>query len=465
MTGAATTGASSTTAGAWPDDGLRQWYEERRQASTSTVTQVPLDALRGWRTDPATGDLGHRSGRFFTVTGLDVRGEGGAVPGWQQPIISQPEIGLLGLLVRRKAELECLVQVKMEPGNVNGVQVSPTVQATHSNYTRVHGGAATPYLEHFVRPARGTVVADVLQSEQGSWFLGKRNRNMVVEAVGPVPEQENFRWITLRDLQVLMGLDNVVNMDSRTVLACLAAVLRPSVEPTGDAFADLVAQGFAPTASAVERDIDVLSWLTALRSRRPLVARRMGLAPVHGWHRDRYAIDHDASRHFSIIGVDVRTAVREVPGWSQPLLRPRGRGVVAFLARPIGGVLHLLARAAVQPGLRDVPELGPTVLCRPENYAHLPAVDRPPFLDAVLTAPPERIRYDCVLSEEGGRFYHAENRYMVVEADERVPVRPPESFRWVTPRQLAMLLTHSHYVTVEGRSLLAALHSLAGACP
>ncbi|MEU4378464.1 NDP-hexose 2,3-dehydratase family protein [Micromonospora echinofusca] len=465
MTGAARAGTASATGTGWPDPDLRQWYEQRREASTSTVTQVPLDALRDWRTDPVTGDLGHRSGQFFTVTGLDVRGDGGPVPGWQQPIISQPEIGLLGLLVRRRAGLECLVQAKMEPGNVNGVQISPTVQATRSNYTRIHGGAGTPYMEHFVRPARGSVVADVLQSEQGSWFLGKRNRNMVVEAAGPVPAQENFRWITLRDLQLLMGLDNVVNMDTRTVLACLAAALPPPTRTTGDAFAGLVARGFSPTAGAVERDVDVLSWLTALRSHRPLDVRRIGLSTVSGWHRDRYAIDHDGGRHFGIIGVEVRTTVREVPGWRQPLLRPRGRGIVAFLARPIGGVLHVLARAAVQPGLRDAPEIGPTVQCRPENYAHLPMSRRPPFLDAVLSAPRERIRYDCVLSEEGGRFHHAENRYMVVEADERVPVRPSEEFRWVTPRQLATLLAHSHYVNVEGRSLLAALYSLAGSCP
>jgi oxidase EvaA len=37
----------------------------------------------------------------------------------------------------------------MEPGNINKVQLSPTVQATESNYTRVHGGKAIKYLNFF----------------------------------------------------------------------------------------------------------------------------------------------------------------------------------------------------------------------------------------------------------------------------------------------------------------------------
>ena len=36
-----------------------------------------------------------------------------------------------------------LLQSKIEPGNINGVQLSPTVQATKSNYLRKHGGKNT----------------------------------------------------------------------------------------------------------------------------------------------------------------------------------------------------------------------------------------------------------------------------------------------------------------------------------
>ena len=67
-----------------------------------------------------------------------------------------------------------------------------------------------------------------------------------------------------------------------------------------------------------------------------------------------------------------------------------------------------------------------------------------------------------VLSEEGGRFHHARNRYLVVEAPDGVDATAESaSFRWVTLRQLAGLLPHSHYLNVQARSLVACLHSLA----
>ncbi|WP_282550313.1 NDP-hexose 2,3-dehydratase family protein, partial [Streptomyces rochei] len=83
------------------------------------------------------------------------------------------------------------------------------------------------------------------------------------------------------------------------------------------------------------------------------------------------------------------------------------------------------------------------------------------FLDEVLEAPAERVRFDSRLSEEGGRFHHAVNRYLIVDwhGDHRIE---DDTFRWVALHQLAGLLRHGHYLNIEARSLVACLHSLAG---
>ena len=73
---------------------------------------------------------------------------------------------------------------------MNGIQLSPTVQATRSNYSQVHQGKRPNYVEYFADRARGTVLVDQLQTEQGSRFLRKQNRNMLVEATGHVPVLE-----------------------------------------------------------------------------------------------------------------------------------------------------------------------------------------------------------------------------------------------------------------------------------
>ena len=85
------------------------------------------------------------------------------------------------------------MQAKIEPGNINVVQLSPTLQATKSNYTQVHQGNAPFYLDYFLSERKDvTVLLDQLQSEQGARFLKKRNRNMIVEINSEIELKDNF---------------------------------------------------------------------------------------------------------------------------------------------------------------------------------------------------------------------------------------------------------------------------------
>jgi len=139
---------------------------------------------------------------------------------WEQPIINQPEIGYLGFITKEfDGILHFLVQAKIEPGNVNNVQLSPTLQATRSNYTQVHNGKAPRYLEYFRDRNRCTVLLDQLQSEQGARFLHKRNRNIIVQTEENVEIHDDFIWLTLGQIKKLIQYDNLVNMDTRTVIS------------------------------------------------------------------------------------------------------------------------------------------------------------------------------------------------------------------------------------------------------
>jgi oxidase EvaA len=154
-----------------------------------------------------------------------------------------------------------------------------------------------------------------------------------------------------------------------------------------------------------------------------------------------------------------RIPLDDVPGWTQPLIEPCSRGIAAFLARSFDGVLHVLANAKVEGGFLDTVELAPTVQCSPDNFEGLKV--RLPFLDLVMSAPADRIRYDAIHSEEGGRFLYAENRYLVIEADEQdAPIEPPTGYQWVTISQLTALIKHGHYVNVQARTLLACLNAM-----
>jgi len=446
------------------------WLAQEQRTQSQTVTPIPLAALDQWQLGGDPLHLAHRSGRFFTIEGVHVETDAGPVPAWDQPIIHQPEIGILGILTSVFAGVRhYLMQAKIEPGNINGVQLSPTVQATFSNYSRVHRGAATAFLEYFLELGPARILIDHLQGEQGSRFLRKRNRNMVVElpaalAAG-LPLGSRFCWMTLGQIKALLRRDNVVNMDARSVLACIPTGygqghLESAAPHDFSFFDDSVAPDphppRAPRRQASRHTTDeIIHWLTDLRSRHHLHLTPRPLDRLAEWEFDDWSLRHTSGHIFAVIAVDVATHTREVQRWTQPLLSHPGHGLNGFLMQRIDGVVHLLVRACIYPGNREIFELGSTV-SRSDAGLYFGRPDAPRYLDLFRSPPPEQIHFAAVQSEEGGRFYHYQNHYMILELPPGAEIEPSPLHRWMSLAQLQDFVRHG-YVNIEGRNLLACL--------
>ena len=159
---------------------IRKWLRQRNKEVVVDVKKIAFSEMKSWHSND-DGSIAHDSGKFFSIVGIDVQTDYGDVSHWRQPIILQPEVGYLGILTKEiNGVLYCLMQAKIEPGNVNCVQISPTLQATKSNYSRVHSGKSPNYLEYFVNAKPENIILDQLQSEQGARFLRKRNRNIII---------------------------------------------------------------------------------------------------------------------------------------------------------------------------------------------------------------------------------------------------------------------------------------------
>jgi len=370
-----------------------------------------------------------------------------------------------------------LMQAKLEPGNSNGVQVAPTVQATFSNYSRVHRGAATTLLEYFTTPGLAHILIDHLQGEQGSRFLHKRNRNMVVEVptaeAEALPCGERFCWMTLHQIKALLRRDNVVNMDARSVLACIPTGYGQgrlaSAAPYDFAFFDDSVSPAAhptpphrPQASRHTTDA-IIHWLTNLRSSYHLDVAPRPLDHLAAWEMDAWAIRHTSRNFFSVIAVRVETHTREVQRWTQPLLWHPGHGLNGFLMQRHDDVVHLLVRACLYPGNREIFELGSTV-SRSDAGLYFGRADAPPYLDLFCDPPPAQVHYAAVQSEEGGRFYHYQNHYMILELPPSAEVAPSPFHRWMSLAQVQDFVRHG-YVNIEGRNLLACLDLATRAAP
>jgi oxidase EvaA len=457
-----TASAEATDGFMLPNAEFDSWFAERLSLYQHKIERVRFSALTDWHFVAGTGDLAHVSGRFFSVIGLRIDKDWSVSPMAAQPILNQPEIGIVGIIAKEfDGVLHFLMQAKTEPGNVNTLQLSPTVQATRSNYTGVHRGRLTPYIEYFTPSSTSRVLVDGLQSEQGTWFFRKRNRNMVVEVTGKVESRSEFCWLTLGQLKLLLQRANIVNMNTRSILAMLPY-------GTPDDAASLARDDYRGSLlrslSAGHRPYrplqQALTQLTEAKARNGVNQIRIPLVAVEGWQRTDDEICHEQGEYFKIIAVDVTAAHREVGHWTQPILAPCQSSVSAFLMRRIDGVLHLLAQTRVESGLLDIAELGPTVNYTPRKYEGLPMEEgKPPYLDQVTSAPPERIRYDTILSEEGGRLYHAANRYMLIEVSEDFPLDVPGGFTWISTHQATTLLRFSYHLNIQARTLIAALHT------
>lgn len=450
-------------------DQILSWMKSQNGEVVSNIMQIPISELRGWsyRDDR----IRHNSGKFFSIDGIHIRTNYRNTPEWDQPIINQPEIGFLGFIVKKfNGVLHFLLQAKIEPGNLNIVQLSPTLQATRSNYTRVHGGKAPTYLEYFNGEKDVLILVDQLQSEQGARFLHKRNRNIIVE-VGEDEElevKEGYIWASLGQIKELLRYPNVVNMDSRTVISCinfgsysehslrlLDAVKR--MNGIHSSKPDSFLYSVLSSDNHLNELQDIIQWITSLKFKYELDVTPVGISEMKNWIYDGNTIHHESGKYFDVMGCRVEIGNREVVSWDQPMVRSAQEGLMGFIVKKINGIYHFLVQAKLESGNFDIVEMAPTVQCLTGNYRKGKNEYTIPYLEQILNAPKDKIWYSSYQSEEGGRFFQEQNLNIIVEVGEEFPIEVEENYCWLTLNQMLSFVTYNNYLNIAARSLLSAI--------
>lgn len=447
-----------------------EWMKEKNEAVYSQISEVPIRSLKDWSYDG--NKIQHKSGKFFSIDGIKVITNYGLTAEWEQPIINQPEIGFLGFIVKKiNGVLHFLLQAKIEPGNLNIVQLSPTLQATRSNYMRVHKGKAPLYLEYFTGEKKVEVLIDQLQSEQGARFLQKRNRNIIVEIdeKEEIPLYDNFLWLSLRQIKELLRYPNVVNMDTRTVISCIQfGGYKESDLRFLMAFKNLFdinvdrASSFLISVLNEENHLHdllhIIHWITSLKFKYELQIEKVPLSKVKDWGFDNGILHHKDNKYFSVIGVNVEIGNREVVSWDQPMVQSAQDGLMGFLVKKINGIYHFLVQAKLEAGNFDIVEMAPTIQCLTGNYRKGKNEYEICYLDVFLNAKEENIWYATYQSEEGGRFYHEQNLNMIVEVGDDFPVEVHENYCWMTLNQMLSFVTYNNYLNMAARSLISVIN-------
>ena len=439
---------------------ILDWIKARNEHTYVSIRPISLGECEPWHYDEAEGCICNKERSFFTISGCRMTdGQGNTV---DQPIIRQEEIGFLGIICRQiGGVMHFLMQAKIEPGNVNCIQVSPTIQATKSNFTQKHGGRKPAYLDYFVNAGRYEIVVDQIQSEQSSRFYKKRNRNIIIRVEEDIPVLPSHCWMTLGQIKALMRQDNLVNMDTRTVLSCLPFV---KMYLSGDSAAELMERFHDKElfrSAFVERGENPLPAVYQYINNKKMFSvsepEFIPLREMRDWQMRDGELVCSHPYPFRVIFCDIAIEGREVRRWTQPLIAANGSATMGLICCEDGGVLKFLVRAAAEVGCFDGVELGPTVQRECVDAGNGCGPVEAYFLDKLRAG--EGVMFDHMLSEEGGRFYHEQNRNVLLRVRRDELPALPAGYFLLDHRTLNELVQVNNTLNIQLRNLLALLEA------
>ncbi|RPF42149.1 oxidase EvaA [Hydrogenoanaerobacterium saccharovorans] len=439
-------------------ENILAWVRELNKKICVDIKKINLSEDLVWSYHEISGEIANNNSTFFKITGFQ-QWRGNRLF-YEQPIIVQNEIGYLGIICKEiDGVLNFLMQAKIEPGNINKIQISPTIQATKSNFMQKHGGKKPPYLDYFINASKYEIIVDQIQSEQSSRFLKKRNRNIIIKIDEDIPVLSSHKWMTLGQIKVLMKYDNLVNMDTRTVLSCIpfSQVMLSKQEK------NIICRHFTEKEfyrSIFEGDgmnsmTEIYQYINNYKMFDESIIETIPLFDMKSWEMKDGEFVCKEEFPFKIVFCDISIEGREVKHWTQPLFEAVGMATFGLIMCDIDGVRKFLVKAYPEIGCFDKIELGPSVL--------LEATDDSSKYDEITTlfmdklGNPSNVYHNVILSEEGGRFYHEQNRNIILKLPYAELPKLPNGYFLVDFKTLNTLVQVNNCLNIQLRNLLSLL--------
>lgn len=435
---------------------LLSWIEKLNLETRVSINEGSITSDTFWFYDDYNGEILNRKRSFFSIKGLHYYRNNELI--FEQPMIFQPEIGYLGIICKEiDGVLNFLMQAKIEPGNINCVQISPTIQATKSNFTRAHGGKLPAYFEYFEKARKYEIIYDQIQSEQGSRFYKKRNRNIIIKIEDDIEVLKNFKWMTLGQIKNLMEIDNLVNMDTRTVLSGIPFLYFNLSENEKlmleSDFNDKALYKSIFEGNPLKYISKIYSYINDYKMFDDLKKVIIPLNELINWTITEKGVYCKKKSNFDIKFYDIEILGREVQKWSQPLFRSKGMATFGLATCLENGKRLFLIKLLSEPGYFDLIEIAPTVQME-FNETEVNPIEKH-FLE--LTNKHINIIKDVILSEEGGRFYHEQNRNIILMTNKETFGDLPENYIWVDYATLNYLIQVNNCLNIQLRNLLSLL--------
>lgn len=434
---------------------ILQWINNRNNNIHVSIKKVGLSKCVDWFYNASNGQIMNKKNSYFSVTGYRVKSDQHIIS--EQPMIIQNEIGYLGIICSIvDGVLQFLMQAKTEPGNINTIQISPTIQATKSNFMQVHGGKKPPYLDYFLNSKKYDIIIDQIQSEQSSRFIKKRNRNIIIFCNETIEILPSHKWMTLGQLKQLMKIDNLVNMDTRTVISCLPfSLFQNDVKKEKNLFKDPYLFNSLCNEDSNAEFQKLFNEINDMKMFNTDETSLIPLFELNNWNVVNNEFVSSTFSSFKLIFCNVEIDGREITKWSQPLFASNGPALFGLLMCNHNMKKEFLVRVKKEIGCFDCCEIGPSVQI--ETYK---IIDKKSNFENFFLSLMERkkgIIYDVMMSEEGGRFYHEENRNVIIETDFKDLEQFLDEYILVDYKTLNLLIQSNNVVNIQLRNLLSLL--------
>lgn len=429
---------------------ILDWLADRKKNTKVNIENININQCSSWEYDKKAGIIRNTNGAFFKICGVRSTNLI-ANEKVEQPIIVQDEIGFLGIVCKIiNGTWHFLMQAKIEPGNINYVQVSPTIQATKSNFTKKHGGKAPEYLDLFLNMKKEDILVDQIQSEQSSRFYKKRNRNVILKVNDDIKESVNHKWMTLRQIVELLHYDNLVNMDTRTVLSCIPYILLSEKDnDLNDMFMNSIKSVDHQTL------VNIYTGINDYKMFNESITEFVPLDSLKNWRMIDNSFVNVNGYPFKVIFSKIEIEGREVSKWCQPLIAANGSATFGLICCEDENKLKVLIKLKPEIGCFDKIEIGPTI--QEEAYSTNSKDDVVNFFYKKLNEKKDVI-FDVMLSEEGGRFYHEQNRNVILKINKNELKINSKEYVWSDLGTLSMLTQINNCLNIQLRNMLTMLN-------
>ena len=178
---------------------------------------------------------------------------------------------------------------------------------------------------------------------------------------------------------------------------------------------------------------------------------------LSNWNYDKKkgSLYHKSGKFFSIIGISVKNANREINRWDQPFIKQSNLtgGIIGLVRKKINGIPHYLVEAKYEPGNYNKIQISPSVQATFSNLERIHEGKKNKILNYYFNS-----HYDLIfkgwMSEDGGRFFKKRNLHWFIETKKKNK-NFGKNFKWLTLWDIRMFIKKGTYVNPHLRAMLS----------